>query len=77
VARDESGAEQTASCIAWGHATYDSSSDDEQKRTGVNVECELTVTRAGKHAVSGSIAWDRAIIPRSAALEVRRISPGR
>jgi hypothetical protein len=42
------------------------------EKTGMPLECTFPIARAGRHAVTASVAWAPMLIAREAKLEIRK-----
>jgi hypothetical protein len=64
----------TSRCPMRGNGIVEGMSGPKLYSKGIRVDCEVAVARSGKHQVSASVVWDRAIVkPLSAVVEIRRV----
>jgi hypothetical protein len=60
-------------CPLKGSGDIQSKSGSKLGRTGLRVDCEVPIAETGKHRITANVAWDPAIKPLSANVEVRRV----
>jgi hypothetical protein len=65
--------EMTVRCPLKGNGTAQTKSGSKLSDTGLLVDCEVPIAQTGKHRVSATVAWDPALEPLSANVEVRRV----
>ena len=71
--KDDTGQTRSTSCECFEQgALVASASGNEVGRTGMPLDCTLAIGKAGRHTLTGAVAWDSVLVPSEAKLEVRR-----
>lgn len=63
----------TVRCPLKGNGITEGKSGSKLYYKGLIVDCTVPIAEAGKRTVSASVAWDPAIKPLSATVDVRRV----
>lgn len=73
TAKDAAGQTRTTSCGAFETGALSSSqSGNRMSKNNMPLDCTIAVASAGRHALTGTVAWDPMLVPSEAKVEVRR-----
>jgi hypothetical protein len=71
--KDDAGQTRTTTCRGFEIGAFsETHANARMEKTGMPLDCTFPIARAGRHAVTASVAWDPMLIAREAKLEIRQ-----